>query len=53
LRLRGLDESRRYRVTFNNSGQTRVVEGFLLLEQGITVCLEGALTSELLVLEVA
>ena len=51
LRLRGLDVSRRYRVTFDNSGQTSVVDGFLLMEQGITVRLEGALTSELLVLE--
>ncbi|HEX4489493.1 MAG TPA: alpha-galactosidase [Terriglobales bacterium] len=51
LRLRGLDVSRRYRVTFDNSGQTSVVDGFLLMEQGITVRLEGALTSELLVIE--
>ena len=45
LRLRGLDVSRRYRVTFDNSGQSSVVDGFLLMEQGITVRLEGALTS--------
>ncbi len=51
LRLRGLDASRRYRVTFDNSGQTASVDGFTLMEQGITVRLEGALTSELLVLE--
>jgi len=42
--------SRRYRVTFDNSGQSSVVDGFLLMEQGITLRLEGALTSELLVI---
>ena len=51
LRLRGLDASRRYRVTFDNSGQSTPVDGFTLMEQGITIRLEGALTSELLVLE--
>jgi alpha-galactosidase len=51
LRLRGLDVARRYRVTFDNSGQSSLVDGFTLMEQGITVRLEGALTSELLVLE--
>jgi alpha-galactosidase len=51
LRLRGLDVSRRYRVTFDNSGQISTADGFALMEQGITVRLEGALTSELLVLE--
>jgi alpha-galactosidase len=51
LRLRGIDRSRRYRVTFDNSGQNSEVDGFTLMEQGITVRLEGPLTSELLVLE--
>jgi len=49
LRLRGLDVSRHYRVTFDNSGQTSLVDGFTLMEQGLTVRLEGALTSELLI----
>lgn len=53
LRLRGLDVSRRYRVTFDNSGQTTLLDGFTLMEQGITVRLEGALTSELLICEAA
>lgn len=48
LRLRGLDAGRRYRVTFDNSGQTAEADGFTLMNQGITVRLEGALTSELL-----
>ena len=51
LRLRGLDASRRYRVTWDTSGQICEVDGFVLLRQGITVRLEGALTSELLLLE--
>ena len=50
LRLRGLDLSRRYRVTFDNSGQTCDMDGVTLMKQGLTVRLEGALTSELLVL---
>ncbi|MGO8731729.1 MAG: alpha-galactosidase [Terriglobia bacterium] len=51
LRLRGLDVSRRYRVTWDNSGQASVVDGFTLVKQGITVRLEGPLTSELLLFE--
>ncbi len=48
LRLRGLDESRRYRVTSDNSGRTWEAEGSALMRQGIVVRLEGALTSDLL-----
>ena len=48
LKLRGLDASRRYRVTWDNSGQSAEVDGFVLMKQGLTVRLEGALTSELL-----
>ena len=51
LRLRGLDVGRRYRVTWDNSGQTCEVDGFTLMQQGLTVRLEGALTSELLIFE--
>jgi alpha-galactosidase len=51
LRLRGLDAGRRYRVTWDNAGQTCEVDGFTLMKQGITVRLEGALTSELLMCE--
>jgi hypothetical protein len=51
LRLRGLDAGRRYRVTWDNAGQTCEVDGFTLMKQGITVRLEGALTSELLICE--
>jgi alpha-galactosidase len=51
LRLRGLDRSRRYKVTFDNTGQTCEVEGLVLMNQGLAIRLEGALTSELLVIE--
>jgi hypothetical protein len=51
LRLRGLNVGRRYLVTFDNTGQVCEVDGFTLMKQGITVSLEGALTSELLLFE--
>jgi len=51
LRLRGLDVSRRYRVTFDNTGQTCELDGSILMLQGLPVRLEGALTSELLIIE--
>ena len=51
LRFRGLDLSKRYRVTSDNAGETFEVDGFSLMRQGTTVRLEGALTSELLVVE--
>jgi hypothetical protein len=51
LRPRGLDVGRRYRVTFDNSGQSCEVDGLILMKQGLTIRLEGALTSELLLLE--
>lgn len=51
LRLRGLDASRTYRVTFDNAGETCVVDGFTLCKAGLTVRLETALTSELLIFE--
>ena len=51
LRLRGLDVSKRYKVTWDNSGQTAEVDGFKLMKEGIVVRLEGALTSELLWIE--
>jgi alpha-galactosidase len=51
LHPRGLDISRRYRVTFDNLGQSTIVDGYALVEQGIQIRLEGALTSELLIFE--
>jgi hypothetical protein len=51
LKARGLDVGKRYRVTWDNSGQSCEVDGFTLMKQGIPVRLEGALTSELLLFE--
>lgn len=53
LRLRGLDEGRTYRVRFDNSGHTATVSGWELMRQGMTVALDHALTSELLIVEEA
>jgi alpha-galactosidase len=52
FRPRGLDISKRYKVTFDNRKQSTIVDGYLLAQQGIIVRLEGALTSELLCFEV-
>ncbi len=51
LRVRGLDASRRYRVTWDSTGQAAEIDGFVLMKQGVPVRLEGALTSELLLFE--
>jgi len=51
LRLRGIDLSRRYRVTFDNSGETAILDGYTLVKVGVPVRLETALTSELLLVE--
>lgn len=51
LRLRGIDPGQRYRVTFDNTAQTCILEGFTLSQIGTPVRLETALTSELLVVE--
>ena len=44
---------RRYRVTWDNCGQVSELDGFKLMDRGLTVRLEGALTSELLICEEA
>jgi alpha-galactosidase len=51
LRLRGLDDSRRYRVTLDNLQQSFELDGQALSQAGLTVRLEGALTSELILFE--
>ncbi len=48
---RGLDARRTYRVTFGNSGQTAELSGDRLLQEGISVRLEAAETSEMLLFE--
>jgi alpha-galactosidase len=51
FRPRGLDVARTYAVTFDNSGQTALVDGYTLITQGIVIRLESALTSELLLFD--
>jgi len=46
---RGLDLSKKYNVTFSNSGRTLAISGDRILQEGIPVRLEGNLTSELLI----
>jgi alpha-galactosidase len=46
---RGLDLSRNYQVKFGNSGQTVEISGDRLLQEGIPVRLDDALTSEMLI----
>lgn len=51
LQLRGVDAGRRYKLTFDNTGQTTVMSGVELLYKGLTVRLARSLTSELILLE--
>jgi alpha-galactosidase len=51
LRLRGIDAGKSYQVTFDNSGDTCILDGYTLSRVGIAVRLESALTSELLLVE--
>jgi alpha-galactosidase len=48
---RGLDPSRRYRVTYDNTGRVREVDGGALIDQGLRVPVASAFTSELLLFE--
>ncbi len=49
--FRGLNPGLTYKVTFDNSGHTVSVPGLHLLQEGLTIRLNHALTSELLLLE--
>lgn len=51
LHLRGVAADRRYRVTYDNSGQSAIITGDDLLHQGLTLRLARPLMSELLLLE--
>jgi alpha-galactosidase len=51
LKPRGLDVSRRYRVTLDNRRQSFEQDGFTLAQTGLTVRLDGALLSELILFE--
>jgi alpha-galactosidase len=47
IKLRGIDISKNYTVTFDNHGESCMISGYQLVNDGITVYLKGALTSEL------
>lgn len=51
FRSRGLDRSARYRVTWDNSGNSTTLEGSHLTDEGILVTCERPLTSELLLVQ--
>ena len=51
LRFRGLDAGRSYRVTLDNTGESFYRDGATLIHQGLPVCLERPLTSELILLQ--
>ena len=48
---RGLDLSGNYKITFQNRGETVERTGYQLMQDGISVRLEGAGTSEMLIFE--
>jgi alpha-galactosidase len=47
----GLDMSRRYRVTYDSTGQAREIDGGVLADEGLRVCVPAAFTSELILFE--
>ncbi|MHB0859304.1 MAG: GH36 C-terminal domain-containing protein, partial [Anaerolineae bacterium] len=51
FRFRGIDIGRRYRVTFDNTGDVTELDGYTLVKVGMPIRLEAALTSELLLVE--
>ncbi|MDR2375273.1 MAG: alpha-galactosidase [Treponema sp.] len=51
IKLRGIDASRSYRVTFDNTGAVCTVSGYELTQKGVCINLEGALSSELVLYE--
>ena len=51
VKLRGVDASKKYRITWDNSATVTEIGGYALMQQGIVVRLEAALTSELLLWE--
>ena len=48
---KGLDVSKRYRVTYDTSGRSREMDGGMLVDQGLRVVVPGGFTSELLLFE--
>ena len=48
---KGLSVAKRYRVTFDNSGESVAMDGYRLAEDGISVRIGGTMSSELLVMD--
>jgi len=51
FRPRGLDPAKSYRVTYDSTGTTATVDGLRLVQEGLPIRLESALSSELLLFE--
>lgn len=51
IRPRGLDFSRRWRVTSDNSGASFIMEGWQLAQNGLRIALDVAMCSELMLFE--
>ena len=51
LRLKGLDRSKKYRVTFDNTGKTETLEGTTLTRDGLLIWPPTDRASEMLLLE--
>ena len=51
FRPRGLDVTRRYRVTFDRLGRTITLDGWSLLREGLPIRLEAFMSSELLLFD--
>jgi alpha-galactosidase len=51
FRPRGLDPARSYRVTYDSTGTKATVDGLRLVQEGLPIRLESALSSELLLFE--
>lgn len=51
FRPRGLDPAKSYRVTFDSTGATASIDGARLIQEGLPIRLETALSSELLLFE--
>ena len=48
---KGLDRSKKYKVTFDNSGESTIFDGFSLMNDGLRLDIPAALSSELIIFE--
>ncbi len=51
LKPKGLDESKKYNVTFDNTGKTEMLHGITLMREGLPIQVEAGSYSELLLFE--